>query len=90
MRQDHRPGEKLFLDWAGATIPIHHPDGITRQAPLFVSALGASSYTYAEAVSDQQMANWLKVQIHALEYYGGCPQLLIPDNTSRRHQGLYL
>jgi transposase len=81
MRQDHCPGEKLFLDWAGATIPIHHSDGTTRHAALFVAAMGASSYTYAEAVPDQQMANWLKVQIHALEYYGGCPQLLIPDNT---------
>ena len=81
MRQDHHPGEKLFLDWAGATIAIHQADGTTRQAPLFVSAMGASSYTYAEAVTDQQMGNWLKVQIHALEFYGGCPQLLIPDNT---------
>ncbi len=61
LRQDHRPGEKLFLDWAGATIPIHHRDGSVRQAPLFVSALGVSSYTYAEAFTDQQMANWLKV-----------------------------
>jgi transposase len=81
MRQEHRPGEKLFLDWAGATIPIHHPDGSTRAAALFVSALGVSSYTYAEAVEDQQMPNWLKVQRNALEFYGGCPQLLIPDNT---------
>jgi len=81
LRQDHRPGEKLFLDWAGATIPIHHRDGSVTQAPLFVSALGVSSYTYAEAVTDQQMANWLKVQMNALEFYDGCPQLLIPDNT---------
>lgn len=81
MRQEHHPGEKLFLDWAGATILIHQPDGTVHKAPLFVSALGASSYTYAEAVADQQMANWLKVQIHALEFYGGSPQLLIPDNT---------
>lgn len=81
LRQDHRPGEKLFLDWAGATIPVHQPGGGIRPAALFVSALGASSYTYAEAVPDQQMANWLKVQINALEFYGGCPQLLIPDNT---------
>ncbi len=81
LRQDHRPGEKLFLDWAGATIPIHQPDGTTRPAALFVSALGASSYTYAEAVADQQMANWLKVQMNALEFYGGTTQLLIPDNT---------
>jgi len=81
LRQDHRPGEKLFLDWAGATISIHHSDGSVRPAALFVSAMGASSFTYAEAVPDQQMGNWLKVQMHALEFYGGCPQLLIPDNT---------
>jgi transposase len=81
MRQDHRPGEKLFLDWAGATIPVHQPGGGTRPAALFVSALGVSGYTYAEAVEDQQMANWLKVQMNALEFYGGCPELLIPDNT---------
>jgi len=81
LRQDHRPGEKLFLDWAGATLSIHHRDGNVTQAPLFVSSLGVSSYTYAEAVTDQQMANWLKVQMNALEFYDGCPQLLIPDNT---------
>jgi len=81
LRQDHRPGEKLYLDWAGATIPIHHRDGTVTQAPLFVSALGVSSYTYAEATTDQQMANWLKVQANALEFYGGCPRLLVPDNT---------
>lgn len=81
LRQDHRPGEKLFLDWAGATIAIQHRDGGVSQAALFVSALGVSSYTYAEAVPDQQMANWLKVQMHALEFYEGCPQMLIPDNT---------
>jgi transposase len=81
LRQDHRTGEKLFMDWAGATIAVHHRDGSMTQAPLFVSALGVSSYTYAEAVADQQMPNWLKVQSNALEFYGGCPQLLIPDNT---------
>jgi transposase len=81
LRQDHRPGEKLFLDWAGATVPIYTRDGAVRQAPLFVAALGVSSYTYAEAVTDQQMANWRKVQMNALEFYGGCPQLLVPDNT---------
>jgi transposase len=81
LRQEHRAGEKLFLDWAGATIPVHHRDGTVHAAPLFVSALGVSSYTYAEATPDQQMASWLKVQMNALEFYGGCPQLLIPDNT---------
>ena len=66
LRQEHRPGEKLFLDWAGATIAIHHADGTVIQAPLFVSALGVSSYTYAEATANQQMENWLKVQMNAL------------------------
>lgn len=81
LRQEHTPGEKLFVDWAGATIPIHHADGAITQAPLFVSALGVSSYTYAEAALNQQMEHWLKVQRNALEFYGGCPKLLIPDNT---------
>lgn len=81
LRQDHRPGEKLFLDWAGATLPIYAADGSIHPAALFVSALGVSSYTYAEAVANQQMENWLKVQMNAFEFYGGCPQLLIPDNT---------
>ena len=81
LRQEHHPGEKLFVDWAGATIAIHHADGNITQAPLFVSALGASSYTYAEAAPNQQMEHWLKVQIHALEFYGGSPRLIVPDNT---------
>lgn len=81
LRQERRPGEKLFIDWAGATIPIHQADGTVRQAPLFVSALGVSSYTCAEATPNQQMESWLKVQMNAFEFYGGCPQLLIPDNT---------
>jgi len=81
LRQEHRPGEKLFVDWAGGTIAIYHADGSMTQAPLFVSALGVSSYTYAEVTPNQQMEHWLKVQIHALEYYGGSPQLIIPDNT---------
>jgi Transposase and inactivated derivatives len=81
LRQEHRPGEKMFLDWAGATLPIFQSDGSILQAPLFVSALGVSSYTYAEATANQQMENWLKVQMNAFEFYGGCPQLLVPDNT---------
>ena len=81
LRQEHRPGEKLFVDWAGATIPIHGADSAIIKAPLFVSALGVSSYTYAELTPNQQMEHWLKVQMHAFEFYGGCPRLLVPDNT---------
>jgi transposase len=82
LRQDHRAGEKMFVDWAGATIPVY--DSTTGQAwpaSLFVSVLGASSYTYAEATRDQQLPAWIQAHIHALEFYGGAPTLTVPDNT---------
>lgn len=82
LRQEHKAGEKMFVDWAGATIPIY--DRTTRQAwpaSLFVSVLGASSCTYAEATVDQQLEAWLSAHIHALEFYGGVPKLIIPDNA---------
>ena len=85
LRQEHHAGEKLFVDWAGATIPIHHADGSVTQAPLFVSALGVSSYTYAEATPNQQMEQWLKVQMNALEFYGGG---VIVSLTRRPNAGL--
>lgn len=82
LRQEHRPGEKLFVDWAGATIPIHDPQtGEVRQASLFVAVLGASNYTYAEANEDQQMASWIGAHVRTFEFLGGCPQLVVPDNT---------
>ena len=82
LRQQHKPGERMFVDWAGATIPIHNRStGEITQAPLFVAALGASSYTYAEVARNQQLDSWIQVNMHALEFYGGAPQLSVPDNT---------
>ena len=81
LRQEHKPGEKGFVDWAGATIPVHDPvTGEVWQASLFVMVLGASSYTYAEATRDQQLTTWLSSHMHAFEYFGGVPRLLVPDN----------
>src|SRR5215469_2043297 len=82
LRQEHKAGEKLFVDWAGTTIPIHDPrGGPTQQAHLFVAVLGASSYTYAEATPDEQLASWIGAHIHAFEFYQGVPKLVVPDNT---------
>jgi len=81
LRQQHMPGEKLFIDWAGAAIPIHDRSGQVCQAPLFVATLGVSSYTYAEVARNQQLDSWIQVNMRALEYYGGAPALLVPDNT---------
>src|SRR5215469_6910260 len=81
LRQEHKPGEKGLVDWAGATLPLHDPiSGEVRPASLFVMVLGASSYTYAEATADQQLTLWLNAHVHAFEYFGGVPKLLVPDN----------
>jgi len=82
LRQEHRPGEKLFVDWAGATVPIYDPEtGEAHQAPLFVAVLGASNYTYAEAARDQQMTSWIGAHVRTFEFLGGCPHLVVPDNA---------
>src|SRR6516164_3932835 len=82
LRQEHKAGEKMFVDWAGATIPVYDStSGEAWPAALFVSVLGASSYTYAEATRDQQLEAWIQAHIHALEFFGGAPTLAVPDNT---------
>jgi transposase len=81
LRQEHRAGEKIFVDWAGATIPVYdRTTGEVSQASVFVAVLGASSYTWAEATTDQQMLTWLTAHMNALEYFGGVPKLIVPDN----------
>jgi len=76
MRQIHRAGEKLFIDYAGPTIAL--TDG--SRAHIFVAALGASSYTYACATPRETMADWLESTARALSFIGGVPQLIVPDN----------
>ena len=76
MRQIHRAGEKLFIDFAGPTIPLTHGG----RAHIFVAALGASSYTFACATPRETMADWIGSTVRALEFYGGVTQLIVPDN----------
>jgi transposase len=82
LRQEHKAGEKMFVDWAGATIPVYdRRTGVAWRSPLFVAVLGASSYTWAEAMRDQQMESWLRGHAHAFEHFRGIPALAVPDNT---------
>jgi transposase len=76
MRQVHRAGEKLFIDYAGPTIEL--TDGT--RAHIFVAALGASSYTYACATPRETMADWIESTARALAFFGGVPQLIVSDN----------
>jgi transposase len=81
LRQEHRAGEKMFVDYAGATIPIHDPQtGEVQPAAVFVAVLGASSYTFAEATTGQDLRNWIGSHIRALEYFGGVAEVVVPDN----------
>jgi transposase len=82
MRQIHRAGEKLFVDYAGQTMPIvDQHTGEIRQAQLFVAVLGASNYTFATATATQTTADWISAHVLALTYFGGCPELIVPDNA---------
>jgi transposase len=81
MRQVHRAGEKLFVDYCGPTMAIVNPDtGECRQAQLFVAVLGASNYTFACASWSQKQADWLHAHVKAFEFFGGVPELVVPDN----------
>jgi transposase len=81
MRQIHRAGEKLFVDYCGPTMPVVNPDtGEVRLAQVFVAVLGASSYTFACASWSQNQADWLNAHVQAFEFYGGVPEIVVPDN----------
>lgn len=81
MRQVHKAGEKTFLDYSGLKVDITDPQsGETYPAEVFVAALGASGYTYAEASADQTLESYIDSNIHAFEFFGGATQILIPDN----------
>jgi transposase len=81
LRQQHRAGEKLFLDYAGQTVPIIDPKrGEIHEAQIFIATLGASNYTFAEATLGQDLPSWIASHIHAFEFFGGVPQILVPDN----------
>ncbi len=81
MRQQHRAGEKLFADFAGQPMPIlDRTGGVAFDAHIFVAVLGASNYTYACATRSETTRDWIGGLIDAMEFYGGVPEMLVPDN----------
>ncbi len=80
LRQDYKAGEKLFVDYAGDTIPVHDPRGQIVPAYLFVATLGASNYTYVEAVLSRELPSWISSHVHAFEFMGSVPEIVVPDN----------
>jgi len=82
MRQDHKAGEKMFVDFPGLTIPIYDAQTleIAFEAELFVAVLGASSYLFAEALRSQQLEHWVAAHVVAFEFFGGVPEIVVSDN----------
>ena len=81
LRQVHEPGEKMFVDWAGQTVPLHNAqDGSLAAAHLFVAVLGASNKTYAEAFENEQLSAWINAHCHAWSFFQGVCRVTVPDN----------
>ncbi len=81
MRQTHAAGDKLFVDFAGDTVPIFDAiAGEIRHAKIFVAVLGASNYTYAEACASEALPDWIAAHVNALTFLGGVPKAIVCDN----------
>lgn len=81
MRQEHRAGEKLFVDYCGQTIPIvDSSTGEIHDAPVFVAVMGASNFTYAEATWSQGLSDWISAHVRTFSFMGGVPKAVVPDN----------
>jgi len=81
MLQQHKAGDKLFVDYAGLTMPLTDPKtGEITQAQIFVAALGASNYTFAEATLSQSLPDWIGSHVRCFAFLGGVPRLVVPDN----------
>lgn len=80
MPQDHVAGEEVFVDYAGLTVSIHLEDQTVLSAQIFVGVLGSSSYTYTEATASQGLEDWISSHKRMFEFFGGVPEILVPDN----------
>ena len=81
MRQTHKAGDKVFIDYSGLTMDIIDPEtNQIRSAEIFIGVLGASKYTFAEATWSQQLPDFIGSQRRMFEFYGGVPALVVPDN----------
>lgn len=81
MRQFHKPGEKMFVDFCGKTMPITNPEtGEITFVQIFVAVLGASGYTFVYAVPSQRVGDWIACNVMAFEFFGGVPRQVVTDN----------
>jgi transposase len=81
MRQTYIPGEKLFIDYSGLTVPVvDSKTGKIHKAQIFVCVLGASGYTFVHATHSQKKEDFILSHVLAYEFFGGVPKINVPDN----------
>jgi transposase len=81
MRQTYLPGEKMFIDYSGLTLPVVDvKDGTMSKAQIFVAVLGASGYTFVHATGSQKQEAFISSHVLAYEFFGGVPKINVPDN----------
>lgn len=81
MRQNHKAGDKLFIDFAGEKLFIKEKEsGKDKPVEVFVAVLGASQLTYVEAVMTQRKEDFISACENSLHFFGGVPAAIVPDN----------
>jgi len=80
MRQEHRAGEKAFIDYSDGLSIVNPVTGELILTQLFVAVRGASNYTYAEATLSQTLPDWVGSHVRGFGYFGCVPRILVPDN----------
>jgi len=78
---EQAPGDRMYVDYTGSKLSVVDPDtGEITEVEVFVSILGCSGHTYVRACLSQQKEDFLSCIVHALDYYGSVPKVLVPDN----------
>ena len=81
MIQHHRPGEKIYVDFSGMTITLTDPvTGDPSEAQVFCAATGYSQLLFARVCRTQGLRDWLDSHSLAFEFFGGAPEVVVPDN----------
>lgn len=80
MHISHKAGDKMFVDFAGKKMEIvdKHTGEVT-EVEIFIAVLGASQYTYVEAVASQKKHDWIQANRNAFYFFDGVPQAIVPD-----------
>jgi transposase len=82
MRQEHKAGEKLFVDFGSVEEPkvLDTSTGEYQKVHFFAAVWGASQFAYAEASLSQDVPSWIKLNTNALKYFNCAPKAIVPDN----------